>query len=545
MYYLRALKAIGEAEWNAGVSEIRACLKGTRESVLKDIDDWLKSLETPPIYWLTGSAGTGKSCISYSVCKRYSEEGILGATFFFSRDQDTRSTVDHVFRTIAYRLCVDYPETLQPHILKSLKRDLTLFDSLPERQFRELVVNSIRAVSASLPISILLVIDALDECQGRKGESAIAQLISLLVEQLADRTAHLKVFVTSRPENPLPVFSRRNVKMETLTELIHIFDVEASIPESDLKLYVTHQMTELAASYRKPDEQTWPLSKDIRAVLMLAGNLFISAATVLRMLELAEAGAEPDPRGTLQRLQNDLGLKEYRGAQSIPVSGLLSNHVDHLDRLYREVLRVAVERHSTEDSRENIRRLLAFVVLSFHPLPGSDIGKLLGFIAKPLIPVLHPVLGSPSSEVPLRALHTSFHDFITNPRRCTVASIRYIDPRQSHFDLASACLLELKRLHRNLLELVQAESVPEISDEAVRHRISNARLYATRYWDMHISRCAINGNLQDEYLLMEIEAFANTNLMHWIEALGYLGFVTEGQISLENVIRVLPVSFVQ
>jgi hypothetical protein len=539
------LKPKGEAEWNAGVGNIKPCLKGTREAILKGIDDWLKSLDSPPIYWLTGSAGTGKTCISFSVSERYSKEGILGATFFFSRDQDTRDKVDHVFRTIAYRLCVNFPETLQPHILEVLKRDPTVLSLLPERHFQALVVDSIRAISASLSHPILLVIDALDECQWGNGESAVAQFISLLADELADRTVRLKVFVTSRPENPLPLFSRRNVKRETLLELVQTFDVESSIPEADLELYVTHQMTELAATYLH-GTQTWPSPGDIRAVLKLAGNLFISVATIIRMLKLAEKGREPDPRGVLQRLQKDLVLEDTQHTQRVPIAGPSSYHTDHLDRLYREVLNVAGKRHSTQVSRTNIRRLLAFVVVSFQPLSGDDIGELLGFRAKSLIPVLHPVLATTPSDQPLRARHTSFHDFITNPERCTVPSIRHIVPQESHLDLAFACLSELKRSQRNLLGLIKAEYyIPEIDDdsEVFLQKVSKVRLYAIRYWQMHISRCAVDGVLEDDHLLKEIGAFVCGNLFHWIEALGYLGLLDEGRAILENMVEILPVSF--
>ena len=39
------------------------CLKGTRESVLNEIEHWTRDLDMSPVFWLNGLAGTGKSAI--------------------------------------------------------------------------------------------------------------------------------------------------------------------------------------------------------------------------------------------------------------------------------------------------------------------------------------------------------------------------------------------------------------------------------------------------------------------------------------------------
>ena len=42
----------------------RGCLKGTRESVLNEIESWTKDFDKSPVFWLNGLAGTGKSTIA-------------------------------------------------------------------------------------------------------------------------------------------------------------------------------------------------------------------------------------------------------------------------------------------------------------------------------------------------------------------------------------------------------------------------------------------------------------------------------------------------
>ena len=64
----------------------RGCLKGTRETVLDEIESWAKDPEQSPVFWLNGLAGTGKSTIAQTASERIFANGQLGASFFCSRD---------------------------------------------------------------------------------------------------------------------------------------------------------------------------------------------------------------------------------------------------------------------------------------------------------------------------------------------------------------------------------------------------------------------------------------------------------------------------
>ena len=47
--------------------DCQGCLKGTRESVLNEIEHWTEDFGKSPIFWLNGLAGTGKSSIAQTV----------------------------------------------------------------------------------------------------------------------------------------------------------------------------------------------------------------------------------------------------------------------------------------------------------------------------------------------------------------------------------------------------------------------------------------------------------------------------------------------
>jgi len=74
---------------------------------LEEIELWTRDFTRPPIYWLNGLAGTGKSTIAQTIAEREFADGQLGATFC-SRNFEDRSTLQLIFPTIAVQLARKY-----------------------------------------------------------------------------------------------------------------------------------------------------------------------------------------------------------------------------------------------------------------------------------------------------------------------------------------------------------------------------------------------------------------------------------------------------
>ena len=87
----------------------RGCLRGTREMVLNEIELWTRDFRRSPVFWLNGLAGTGKSTIAQTVSERAFADGLLGASFFCSRDFEDRSNLQLIFPTLAFQLAHKYP----------------------------------------------------------------------------------------------------------------------------------------------------------------------------------------------------------------------------------------------------------------------------------------------------------------------------------------------------------------------------------------------------------------------------------------------------
>ena len=117
------------------------CLKHTRTEVLERIWHWItppaqaaatesasdaaikptlgtsSDTAVKPIYWVNGLAGIGKSTIARTVAEDVKDHNLLGASFFFSRQEKELSDANLFIPTIVYQLAQSHPE-VRPAIIK-------------------------------------------------------------------------------------------------------------------------------------------------------------------------------------------------------------------------------------------------------------------------------------------------------------------------------------------------------------------------------------------------------------------------------------------
>ena len=82
----------------------QGCLRGTRRSVLSEVECWLAGEQGQRVFWLNGLAGTGKSTIAQTFAETTFADGKLGASFFCSRDFKNHSNLQAIFPTLAFQL---------------------------------------------------------------------------------------------------------------------------------------------------------------------------------------------------------------------------------------------------------------------------------------------------------------------------------------------------------------------------------------------------------------------------------------------------------
>jgi len=91
-----------------------SCLQNTRYGLLLDVARWSRNPRDACIFWLSGMAGTGKSTVSRTVARRWSDEKRLGASFFFSRGQGDIANASKFFATLACQLAHTQPSLATP-----------------------------------------------------------------------------------------------------------------------------------------------------------------------------------------------------------------------------------------------------------------------------------------------------------------------------------------------------------------------------------------------------------------------------------------------
>jgi hypothetical protein len=157
------------------------------------------------------------------------------------------------------------------------------------------------------------------------------------------------------------------------------------------------------------------------------------------------------------------------------------------------------------------------------------------------------VISVPTDGGPLCSLHASFHDFVTDAGRCAGTPIPYINTASYHLKLAKICLRKLRLLKRDLLNLEELHgvSITDITNADVEDRISSIPKelgYAVKHWPMHVASYAADGSIRDEELLALLEEFVMPGIIHWAEALSYLGYLSQGTTQLDSVMNALSVS---
>ncbi|RXW12600.1 hypothetical protein EST38_g13254 [Candolleomyces aberdarensis] len=143
---LDRLKRVSGAAYDsqAVAAKIMPCFEGTRSTLLANVGRWMIGAaadgHNPPLYILDGIAGIGKSTVAITVAQRAAEPTIncLGATFFFSRDQEDRKTSLGFVHTIAYQLA-RYHASYGKAIAAAITSNPEALDKVLTQQFNLLV----------------------------------------------------------------------------------------------------------------------------------------------------------------------------------------------------------------------------------------------------------------------------------------------------------------------------------------------------------------------------------------------------------------------
>jgi len=488
-------------------------LKGTREAVLNEIELWARDFSQPPVYWLNGLAGTGKSTVAQTIAERLFASGKLGASFFCSRDFSERSSLQFIFPTLAVQLARKYPG-FRTILVPSVQSDPGIVDESLYNQMDKLIVQPLRASE----ISTVIVIDALDECKDDKPASAILSVLG----QFVSTVPKVKFFLTGRPE-PWIFRGFHLPQMAEVTDVFILHEVEPSQVYSDIRLFFIHSFSEISHQHGLDN---WPSAEQLDLLCMRAAGLFVYAAATVKFI----GHRNHDPEERLVHL-----LKSSEDSSSEGRTKLNENTT--LDSLYMLILQEAFDDNGPEYDLK-ARSILGAVILPTNPLSPSMIATILGFPAKfvycQLLSVHSLLILQKDSNQPVLPFHKSFPDFIINPNRCT--NQRFcIPPSDHHFELLIGCLrLMSQGLEKNMCKLPDAVLNGDIDDlqERTEQCIDHSLQYACTSWHRHLVNVTATSAQMHE-ITSVLHKFIEEKFLFWLEVLSVLGAVREAVDALK------------
>lgn len=503
------------------------CYLGTRVDLLREISEWAADPKAKAVFWLNGMAGTGKSTISRTVAHTFFGKGQLGASFFFKRGEGDRGGAAKLFTTIAAQLIQREP-ALAPHIQRAIDDDPGIFGKRMRDQFEKLIWNPWSQITTETPntSTLLIVVDALDECER---EEDVRTIINLFSCTQPSQLSQLRILVTSRPELPIRLgFS----DVKGTFKGLRLHEIPEQVVGKDISAFLTHELENIRNDYNEsvPNNfrlsPNWPENQNIQVLVKMAIPLFIFAATVCRFIKDT---AWHDPDGQLKK------VLAYE-------TNTYNSELDKLDATYRPILDQLLAGRNERARKSLIGefcQVVGAIVLLAQPLSALSLAKLLGTspgIVNRRLSSLHSVLNiSPNPDIPIRLFHKSFHDFLLDVEKRD-SNPFWVNEKEANKQLAINCIRIMNDTLRTDICDIQwpGTTHSSIDSQIISDKLRPEVQYACQYWVYHIEQAG--GTINDD---SQISNFLQKHFLHWLEALSHMGRVSES-LQMIRTLQLLP-----
>jgi AAA ATPase domain len=388
----------------------KGCLPGTRKEIIKEICEWVNNpngKDVPRIFLLTGVAGSGKSTIAHTIARLFDRLERLGSSYCFDHADQVNRRPSNLFVTIALDMAHldSHWKTSLCHEVKGNRSLRTTLAAI--EQFERFILEPARALTTIGPI--VLVIDAVDESGDEASRKAI---LDILAKRVSDLPLNFRVLITARPEQDIVDAFDNNSHDHVFRK--HMDSIDDVSNETDLTIFIEAQLSDIRSL-----ELEWPNKHWCRMLTESSGGHFQWAFTACRAIKDHRGALRPTER--LSRF-----LSSARG----------------LEELYSEVLGQAFD---VEDfvSMSRFKLVMGRILATNEPLSISAHSELRDDDdPADLVELVVSLLGSLMSgvdrqDVPLRALHTSFLDFLTDASR---SKSYFVNPSQHNRSLALSSL---------------------------------------------------------------------------------------------------------
>ncbi|CAE7140501.1 unnamed protein product [Rhizoctonia solani] len=496
---LEILRPVKQAAYDSDLAietRRRGCTQGTRAQVLAGLDHWLGDPASPPVCWLTGMSGTGKTTIAYTFCEMAEKDNLLAGSFFCTRTSAECRSLSRIIPTIAYQLA-GYSTPYRAVLSKGLGSTIDPSSKHVLAQFAQLLKQPLQEVQDSIPKQLLVVIDGLDECEDRSGVGRILDTLFEYAPQIP-----LKFLIASQSNAEI------HVKMtfhQQSREMMQLDEIEKSVMQADIELYLSEALEFLLNS---------PV--EMEQLVQRSGIFFIYAATIVYYIASGKRSIDPH-----KRLRSILSPASDAATWYSPV-----------DELYSRILKSALE----EGEPNDILMVLHVVLLAQEPINIAMIAVLAGIDdprrVSSALRRLGSVLHRPGTTSVVSTIHASFPEFMfeierSGPFFCNVDELNYA--------LADKCFSIMKeQLCFNICDLKtsfvldnQIEDLPA----RVNNTVSFSLTYACRYWANYLGS---SNSRRSEGLESMLAEFLCNQLLFWMEVLNLREVMIEGAEGLQR-----------
>ncbi|KAH8108507.1 hypothetical protein DFH11DRAFT_1516610, partial [Phellopilus nigrolimitatus] len=487
------------------------CLDGTRTVLLAQITEWAESQSSQPFFCLTGLAGSGKSSIAISAVLQFDKKNMLGGNFFCDAGDAQQRSSRNILPKLASMLAKKHGP-FSKHLLHILREDT---NDLPNsrrimRQCQHLFNAPLTHMTSSHnQHTFVLVVDALDECEG---PATTAEILQALL-QLSKIVPWLKVLLTSRPQKDLHEF------LDKEKEYILPFRLQLTESNEDIFTFTKHRMEFLV------DEGLPGHYADVDNLNQLtekANGLFIWSSTIFRYIS-GKVSAEDRLKEVLH--SDNSGQTAEAG----------------LDSLYAKILQKAIGDGS---DRHLFMEVLGIMLAVYQPLTREDISHLLSTtVSNPLHVVtnvsdyMQSVLYKGDHAV-MQFYHQSFADFLISEERCTKANLKdvFVDIKSCHARIGIKALGLVKKEARFNICGIKSSYLPNSQVNGLEDQIKTLPshlVYSSLYWPQHITGAEFSQE-QGSIIQKELETlFSGPKLLYWLE-------IVSLKKNLRTLVDILP-----
>ncbi|CAG7960426.1 unnamed protein product [Penicillium salamii] len=504
------------------------CFEETQVEVLSQIRAWIVSPEPAHMFWLPGMAGIGKSTIARTVaaeCRNsnYLPSNVsLGASFFFDEKENSQKNAALLFPTLCRSLAECLPQ-LKADIVESIGNDKEFANGSLSDQWERLILNPIAELEEEnrlLPLTMVVVIDALDECKPRRDDMDDAHtIVNLIAKAHRLKVIRLKFLFTSRPEAYIK--SSFESKPDTLLRKYEVNKIQPNFGSGDIEDDITRWLRNQLRSIAKDHQlgPNWPDEERFRGLVEKTDGLWQYASTACRFI--GDKGLD-DPDVVDGRL--DLLLQKDGDVQNRPPE-------HNLDDIYERILKNHVAVFVPVEKVIAIRRFqmaVGAIIVLCQQISITTLSKLLS-TEKNKVKGALTRLGSlidlgDGKGSPIRLAHLSFSDYLFDKDRCLEDSFR-ISKEVKHGELLGHCLNTLSENLRcdisqfGSFSMLGQDIGPQVISECLPAHVQ----YACLYWVEHLLS-SDSDPLDDG----PVHGFLKEHLLDWIEALSLMDKLSDG-----------------